>query len=108
MIFFRLIFFLNLLCFNSLQAAEFKGKFEQGSFILGKTNSSAKVKIDNKNVRVSKDGYFAFGISKDRKYDIVITEGKNKIVKKIEKRKYKIQKIDGLPKKKSYPTKRSL
>ena len=48
---------------------------------------------------------FAFGISKDRKYDIVITEGKNKIVKKIEKRKYKIQKIDGLPKKKVTPPK---
>ena len=30
--------------------------------------------IDNKNVRVSKDGYFVFGIDRDRKFDLTITE----------------------------------
>jgi len=107
MIFFRLIFFLSFLCLNSLQAAEFKGKFEQGSFILGKTNSSAKVKIDNKNVRVSKDGYFAFGLDRDRKNDLTIQikeKGKSiTIKKKVIKRKYRIQRIDGLPPKQVTP-----
>ena len=51
--------------------------------------------VDKKKVKVSKDGYFAFGIEKDRKFDITITENNNKIVKKIKKRKYNIQKIDG-------------
>ena len=86
-----------------VNAIEFNGKFVQGHFIIGKTETNQKIFIDKKEVKVSKDGFFAFGIGKDRKYDIVITEGDKKIVKKIKKRKYKIQRIDGLPEKKVTP-----
>jgi murein DD-endopeptidase MepM/ murein hydrolase activator NlpD len=92
-----------------LNAVEFKGKFIQGSFILGKTNPGAKVKIDEKNVLVTDDGYFAFGIGRDRKNDVTIQIIKDQkldiTVKKVFKRKYKIQRIDGLPKKKVTPPK---
>ena len=102
-----LIFFL-LIQFNS-QAIEFEGKFIQGHFILGKTDPGAKIKIDKKSIRVSKDGFFAFGLGRDRKNDVVIIETvngvKNKIVKKVLKRDYKIQRIDGLPEKKVTPPK---
>jgi murein DD-endopeptidase MepM/ murein hydrolase activator NlpD len=91
------------LFFTQLNAAEFKGKFIQGHFIIGKTNPSTKIIVDKKKLKVTEDGYFAFGIGKDRKLDVVITEGNKKIVKKILKRKYKKQKIDGLPKKKVTP-----
>ena len=88
-------------------AIDFKGKFIQGHFIVGKTDPGVKITIDKKKVKVSKNGYFAFGIDKDRKLDVIITENKDgkitKIVKKILKRKYKIQRIDGLPKKKVTP-----
>ena len=90
-----------------VSAAEFNGKFIQGHFIIGKTSPSSKVKIDKKQIRVSKDGYFAFGISRDRKYDVVITLEKNgvkeKITKIVQKRKYNIQRIDGLEEKKVTP-----
>ena len=98
-IFFIIFFFL----FNESIAADFKGKFIQGHFIIGKTNPNTKILIDKKKIKVSKDGYFAFGIGKDRKLDIIISEGDKKIIKKIQKRKYNIQKIDGLPKKKVTP-----
>jgi murein DD-endopeptidase MepM/ murein hydrolase activator NlpD len=75
-------------------AVEFQGKFIQGHYIIGKTDPTTSILIDKKKVKVSKDGYFVFGIEKDRKFDIV---------KKIKKRKYNIQKIDGLPKKKVTP-----
>ena len=84
-------------------ALEFQGKFIQGHYIIGKTEPGALILVDKKKVKVSKDGYFAFGIEKDRKFDIIITENNNKIVKKIKKRKYNIQKIEGLPKKKVTP-----
>ena len=88
-------------------ATEFNGKFIQGHFIIGKTNPAAKVIIDKKKIKVSKDGFFAFGIDRDRKYDIVIKiiNGGNaqKIVKKVQKRKYNIQRIDGLEEKKVTP-----
>ena len=99
----KLLFSLFFFLINPVFAIEFNGKFIQGHFIIGKTNPNAQILIDKKKVKVSKDGYFAFGIGKDRKLDVVITEGNKKIVKKILKRKYKIQKIDGLAKKKVTP-----
>ena len=99
----KFLFIIFLLFFTQLNAVEFKGKFIQGHFIIGKTGTGSKILIGKKEVKVSKDGYFAFGIEKDRKLDIVITEGDKIIVKKIQKRKYNIQKIEGLPKKKVTP-----
>ena len=96
-----------LFCCFKIQALEFLGKFEQGAFILGKTNPGTKIKIDNKEVRVTKDGYFAFGLDRDRKNNIIIKiieKNKTTIVeKKILKRDYKIQRIDGLPSKQVTP-----
>ena len=101
--YFLLIFFISF----KVSAVEFDGKFIQGHFIIGKTEPDSKVKIGKKQVKVSKDGYFAFGLSRDRKYDVVITiekDGvKEKITKRVQKRKYNIQKIDGLEEKKVTP-----
>ena len=36
-------------------------------------SNSAVVTIDNKKIRVSKDGYFAFGLDRDRKNNVIIT-----------------------------------
>ena len=98
---------LFLLIFNFSHAVEFKGDFKQGSFILGKTDPKSKVFIDNREVRVTNDGYFAFGLDRDRKNNVII-KIKNKediklIEKKVFKRKYKIQRIDGLPPKQVTP-----
>ena len=102
-IFFVIIFFTT----TQINAIEFKGKFLQGHYIIGITDPSAKIIIDKKNVKVSSDGYFVFGIDRDRKFDLVITKitngKKEKIVKKILKRKYNIQRIDGLEESKVTP-----
>jgi len=96
-----------LLIFFKASAVEFSGKFIQGYFILGKTDPGSKIIIDKKEIKVSQDGYFVFGIDRDRKFDIFITKinngKKEKITKKVFKRKYKIQKIDGLPENKVTP-----
>jgi murein DD-endopeptidase MepM/ murein hydrolase activator NlpD len=103
---FKVIFFYFFL-FSNLIAVEFKGKFEQGSYIIGKTNKNSKVKIDDRTVRVSKEGFFAFGLDRDRKNDVIIKiteKNETKIItKKILKRKYNVQKIDGLPSKQVTP-----
>ena len=106
-IIFRLFFFIIFLIPIHSHAIEFKGKFLQGHFIVGITNPSAKIIIDKKEVKVSKDGFFAFGIDRDRKFDLTITKiqdgKKEKIVKKVLKRKYNIQRIDGLEESKVTP-----
>jgi len=84
-------------------AVTFNGDFIQGSFILGKTKPEFEVFIDKKKVKVTPDGFFAFGLSRDRKNDIVITVNGKKIIKKVLKREYNIQRIDGLEKKKVTP-----
>jgi len=102
------IFLFFLIPLNSF-AAEFQGNFKQGSFILGKTTPNSKVFIDNREVKVTKDGFFVFGLGRDRKNNVLIKISKNgdaKIIeKKVFKRKYNIQRIDGLPKKKVTPPK---
>ncbi len=101
-------FFLVFLIFISpVKAIEFQGKFLQGYFILGKTDPKAKILIGKKEVKVSKDGFFVFGIDRDQKYDLIFTKiinGKKSVTtKKVLKRKYKIQRIDGLEESKVTP-----
>ena len=52
-----LLISLFLILSTPIKAFEFKGKFEQGSFILGKTEPGSTVIIDNKKIRVSKNGF---------------------------------------------------
>ena len=98
-----LIFFISI---NS-NAAEFQGDFKQGSFILGKTKPNSKIFVDKTKVRVTKDGYFAFGIGRDRKNNIlikIINSGETELIeKKVFKKEYKIQRINGLPPKQVTP-----
>ena len=61
---------------TQLNAIEFKGEFLQGHYIVGLTDPSAKIIIDKK-IKVSKDGYFVFGLDRDRKFDVLITQTLN-------------------------------
>ena len=106
-IIFRLLLIIFFFLTTQLNAIEFKGKFLQGHYIIGITNPSAEIIIDKKKVKVSKDGFFVFGIDRDRKFDVSITKiingKKEKIIKKVLKRKYNIQRIDGLEESKVTP-----
>ena len=106
-IIYRLFFLIIFFTTTQLNAIEFKGKFLQGHYIVGITDPTAKIMVGKKEVRVSKDGYFVFGIDRDRKFDISITkiiDGKKEVInKKVLKRKYNIQRIDGLEESKVTP-----
>ncbi len=103
----KLFLIITFLTTTQLNAVEFKGKFIQGHYIVGITDPSSKIIIDKKNVKVSEDGYFVFGIDRDRKFNLTITKinngKKEKIIKKVLKRKYNIQRIDGLEESKVTP-----
>ena len=103
----KILLFIAIIFSSHTHALEFQGKFLQGHLILGKTDKGSQVFVDKKQVKVSMNGYFVFGIDRDRKFDVEITEikdgKKNKIIKKVFKRKYNIQRIDGLPENKVTP-----
>tara|TARA_Y100001970_G_scaffold293933_1_gene444778 strand:- start:8414 stop:9223 length:810 start_codon:yes stop_codon:yes gene_type:complete len=105
----KIIFFIFIFFQPEAYALSFKGKFIQGHYIIGQTEPNSKIWIDKKKIKVTKEGYFVFGIGRDHKYDVVITKEyngkKEKILKKVKKRKYRIQRIDGLPEKKVTPPK---
>ena len=88
----RLFLIIIIFTTTQLNAIEFKGKFLQGHYIIGITDPSAKIIIDKKKVKVSNNGYFVFGIDRDRKFDLTVTKiidgKKEKIIKKVLKRKH--------------------
>jgi len=104
---YRFILVLLIFTISQAKAIEFQGKFIQGHFILGKTEPNAKIFVGKKEVKVSKNGFFVFGIDRDRKFDLtftkIINDKKSKITKKVLKRKYNIQRIDGLAENKVTP-----
>ena len=103
----KLLLFLAIIFSTNGFAVEFKGKFLQGHFIIGITEHGSKIIVGKKEVKVSEDGYFVFWIDRDRKFDVTITKiingKKEKIIKKVLKRKYNIQRIDGLEESKVTP-----
>ena len=46
----------------------------QGYFILGMTEPNAKILVGKKEVKVSENGDFVFGIDRDQKYDLIFTK----------------------------------
>ena len=64
----NIVFLTTILLSSNVFAVEFKGKFIQGHFILGKTHPDSKIWVDKRKVKITEDGYFVFGIGRDRKY----------------------------------------
>ena len=106
------IFLFILFFTNYAYALEFKGTFEQGSLVIGKTLPLCQIYVDKEKVKVTKDGYFLIAISRDRKNDVVILYKSDvqtkKIIKKVKARKFKVQKINGLPKRKVTPNEQDM
>ncbi len=103
----KLLLLIAIIFSTNAFAVEFRGKFLQGHFIIGITEPGSKIIVDKKEVKVSEDGFFVFGIDRDRNFDVTITKisngEKKKIIKKVLKRKYNIQRIDGLEESKVTP-----
>jgi len=101
------LLFILILITKSSYALELKGDFKQGSLIIGKTNPKFQVYVQSNKLKINRKGFFIFGISRNQTQDIIIEIRNNsnikKIIKKVKKRKFKIQRIDGLPKRKVTP-----
>ena len=95
------------------ESLSFEGPMVQGGLVQGKTVSGATVRIDGRKVRVSPKGIFLVGFGRDAsptvKLAISYPSGKKEDrVLSVKKRKYKIQRINGLPPRKVNPQKRDL
>ena len=61
----ELLFLVIIFLFsNTLYALELRGTFYQGNLIIGKTEPKSKIFIDKKEVKISNQGFFSFGLNK--------------------------------------------
>ena len=79
-----------------------EGNFIQGGLVFGSADPGTRVALDGQEVRVSADGRFVFGFTRDApaQAELIVTypDGSTESRRlQIEKRDYKVQRIDGLP-----------
>ena len=90
-----------------------EGGFVQGGMVAGQVSKGAKVRFLERDVRVASDGRFVIGFGRDfparANLTVVSPAGSKKVHEvAIKKRQYKIQRIDGLPKKMVSPGKKAM
>lgn len=96
-----------------IAALSLEGPKVQGGVLLGKSDPGVNVEVDGMFVRVSRDGVFLIGFGRDHpeqsSLKITYPDGRVDLkVIKVERRKYRIQRVDGLPKRKMAPNKADL
>jgi murein DD-endopeptidase MepM/ murein hydrolase activator NlpD len=98
---------LALLCGSAYaQEVRFDGKIVQGGLVVGTTEPGARVALDGADVRVSPDGRFLLGFGRDaRAARLEISAGgrARTLDLAVTKRRFEIQRIDGLPEEKVTP-----
>ncbi len=101
----RKIWVVALLMISSFAVAAapmLQGKLTQGSLIRGEVKPGTKVWLDERELTVSEQGYFAIGFGRDDKLQYQLAwqlPGQSKQNKQLqlEPRQYQIQSIEGLP-----------
>lgn len=83
---------------------ELNGDFQQGGLVQGRTEPGAEVTLGERSVRVASDGRFLFGFGRDHgptaRLSVRFPDGTSEVRDlAVAKRQYKIQRINGLPKK---------
>lgn len=103
-----------LLCFlaNSTNASDLhlKGEMTQGSLIRGQVPAGSQVWLNETPLKISPEGYFAFGFGRDAKLTQQLkwldTQGTEHLkALQLQPRTYNIQKIEGIPSKYVSPPK---
>lgn len=90
-----------------------RGQWQQGGTLIGKVEPGSLVKVDGKKLRVSPDGDFIFGLSRDADAAAVVEvqgpDGKKRVETfSVARRDYKVQKIEGVEQKHVTPPKEVL
>lgn len=108
----KLLSSLLLLVFLSapVMALDTTGVWQQGAVITGRVEVGTQVRFMDRDVRVTPSGQFVIGLGRDAKAQAVLTTVDASGVETphlfdVGKRKYNIQKIEGVPKKTVNPSK---
>ncbi|MBA6390861.1 M23 family metallopeptidase [Colwellia sp. BRX10-3] len=109
----KLSFITGLLISQALSAKTLLSEqFFQGALIVGKTSPDNKVTLNGKSIKVSKNGDYALGFSRDEKNnsELIILSPNGAAEKRILKplkREYNIQRVEGIAKSIMNPNKKA-
>ena len=107
----RAIVVVALGLFSSLASAlDIKGVWQQGAIIRGQVAQGTQVRFLTHDVRVDKEGLFVIGLGRDAKPEAIITttNAAGETITHsfaVTQREYRIQKVNGVPKKTVNPSK---
>ena len=97
------VIFISLLFISPLAAETIlEGNFTQGGLVYGKTKPGNIIKLEKRKLRISSSGSFVFGFSRDTKkglqlmIDMPHGLSETRTIE-VEQRKYRVQRINGLP-----------
>lgn len=90
-----------------------KGQWQQGGTLIGKVAPGSTVKLDGRELRVSPEGDFIFGLSRDADPDVILEvitpDGATRAeTYSVTRREYNVQKIEGVEQKHVTPPKEVL
>lgn len=108
-----LIFLLSVATPAFAGSLSLEGPMVQGSLVLGRTGPGTEVTFQGRKIRVSPEGAFLIGFSRDaaRTAKLILRYPDGETLEKtlrVKKREYRIQRIDGLPPKMVTPPKEAL
>ena len=107
LILFIFIFFKGQIIFAS-EFPDLFGCLCEGGLITGKISKKDKISIDGSEMKTFNNGEFIFAFGRKYKDEIIIKFNETRKIFKVQKKKYKIERISGLPKKKVEPNKDDL
>jgi murein DD-endopeptidase MepM/ murein hydrolase activator NlpD len=92
---------------------QLEGRLIQGGLVRGQVAPGSVVQLDDRELRVSADGWFMFGFDRDapEHAELVVREPDGRETRRsleVERRAYRIQRIDGLAPRQVTPSKRDL
>ena len=77
----------------------------EGGLITGKISKNDKISIDGIKMKTFNNGEFIFAFGRKYKGEIIVKFNNTQKIFKVKKKKYKIERINGLPQKKVEPSK---
>lgn len=85
-----------------------EGRFEQGALLRGSTTPGVSVRVDERELRLTADGRFVFGLDRDAPAEVTLVltppgGAPSTLRYPVAKRSYAIQRLDGLPPKQVNP-----
>ena len=97
------IFFIT----SNVKAFELCGEIRQGEFVIGKAKEASKVKLNDDDLLLSKDGYFLLAFGRDEKNKQKLTLTTNEDIDysfDVGETKWDVQNIKGIPPRKVTPS----